>query len=609
MQHGRFQYRFDRVHRHEGHQLPIALAHVAASRKQLRQLQLDGAVHPLARVGQPGARYLPQNLTPCRQLTKAFVSEATHQHANDLGDRMSRCVLGSLLEETERAMLELATNSRDDRVLVGKVLVDRADTHPRLLCDAVGRESRKSIAREDSHRTLQNGLDDALTRCTPRSGARSPVHLHWVTWHGAIVHHTGRHGAAFHIATLPTPPVSCQLADRTQYFVNFAMGYGDRRHHCSRWPSCPLCPMGAHLDQPGETVAAQLQAKRDASVWHGGTQLIKFVRGNQQVTEPGQWHVACCAAGMLKTLFISLTMTTACATSDKPATPKGGAMSANIKSEASANVTFATSRDGTRIAFEKVGRGPALVIVGGALSHRDGSKALAGKLSDRFTVYTYDRRGRGESSDTKPYAVDREIEDLAAVIEHAGNKAFVYGVSSGGALALQSAVKLGAAKVPRLAIYEAPYGQDERAFKEQKERTNQLVQTGKPGDAAAFFFYAIGTPPQALEDMKRSPSWDGIKKIDFTLAYDYAVLGNGSVPESIKLITVPTLVLDGEKSLDFMHATANRIADLVPQAQRKTIKSQTHQAAPEAVAPLLTDFFGEEARPTVGAAEIGRAHV
>jgi pimeloyl-ACP methyl ester carboxylesterase len=305
---------------------------------------------------------------------------------------------------------------------------------------------------------------------------------------------------------------------------------------------------------------------------------------------------------MLKTLLISLTMTTACATSDKPATPKGGAMSANIKSATSANVAFATSRDGTRIAFEKVGKGPALVIVGGALSHRDGGKPLAGKLMDRFAVYTYDRRGRGESSDTKPYAVDREIEDLAVIIEQAGNKAFVYGVSSGGALALQSAVKLGAAKVPKLAIYETPYGQGERVFNEQKERTSQLVQTGKPGDAAAFFFSAIGTPPHVLEDMKRSPSWEGIKKVDFTLVYDYAVLGNGSVPDAVKLITVPTLVLDGEKSLDFMHATADRIAELIPQAQRKTLKGQTHQAAPEAVAPLLTEFFGADSGPTLGAA-------
>jgi pimeloyl-ACP methyl ester carboxylesterase len=220
---------------------------------------------------------------------------------------------------------------------------------------------------------------------------------------------------------------------------------------------------------------------------------------------------------MVKALLVLLTMTTACATSDKPATPGGSGMSANIKPETAENVGFATSEDGTRIAFEKVGHGPALIIVGGALAHRQGGKPLAGKLMERFTVYLYDRRGRGGSSDTKPYAVDREIEDLAALIEQAGNKTYLYGVSSGAALALQAAAKLGSAMVPKLAIYDAPYGQDERDFNEQKDRVNQLVQTGKPGDAATFFFSAIGTPPPALEQIKRSPEWEGMKKIDFTL--------------------------------------------------------------------------------------------
>jgi pimeloyl-ACP methyl ester carboxylesterase len=296
---------------------------------------------------------------------------------------------------------------------------------------------------------------------------------------------------------------------------------------------------------------------------------------------------------MLKTLLVSLVMTTACATSEKPVAPGGGAMSANTKPEKSSSVAFAAARDGTKIAFEQVGNGPALILVGGALSDRQGGKPLASKLVDHFTVYTYDRRGRGESGDTKPYAVEREIEDLDALIERAGNRAYLYGVSSGGALALQGAAKLGPAKVPKLAVYEPPYGQAERDFNEQKARVSQLVQTGKPGDAAAYFFSAIGMPPQALEGMKRSPEWETIKKLDFTLVYDYAILGNGGVPEIVKQITVPTLVMDGEKSTGFMRPAADRIAELVPNAQRKTITGQAHQAAPEAVAPLLTEFFGE----------------
>jgi pimeloyl-ACP methyl ester carboxylesterase len=350
------------------------------------------------------------------------------------------------------------------------------------------------------------------------------------------------------------------------------------------------------LALPGWSVVVLADAEmRNASLWRGRTELTALIAYLPQSPGGGaaQWHVACCERDMLKILLVSLTMTTACATSDKPAAPGGDAMTANNKSATAGNVAFASSKDGTRIAFEKVGKGPALIIVGGALSHRNGGKPLAGKLMERFTVYAYDRRGRGESGDTKPYAVDREIEDLGALIDQAGNKAYLYGVSSGAALSLQAAAKLGPGKVQKLALYEAPYGQDERDFNEQKNRINQLVQTGKPGDAAAFFLSAIGTPPPVLEDMKRSPEWEGISKTDFTLTYDYAVLGNGNVPDAAKLITIPTLVLDGEKTLDFIHGSADRIAELVPNAQRKTLKGQSHQAAPEAVAPLLIEFFSE----------------
>ena len=266
-------------------------------------------------------------------------------------------------------------------------------------------------------------------------------------------------------------------------------------------------------------------------------------------------------------------------------------MSGHVNSEATEGVGFVASRDGTKIAFEKSGTGPALVIIGGALSHRGGGQPLASQLSHHFTVYRYDRRGRGDSGDTKPYAIDRELEDLDALIEQAGNGVYVYGVSSGAALALRAAEKLGPQKVAKLAVYDPPYGQDPRDFSEQKDRISQLVRTGKPGDAATFFFSAIGTPPHVLEDMKRSPDWQGMSRMDFTLTYDYAVLGDGAVPESIAHITVPTLVMVGERSMAFMHPAADRVAQLVPNAERKTIQGQAHQAAPNAMAPLLIEFF------------------
>lgn len=305
---------------------------------------------------------------------------------------------------------------------------------------------------------------------------------------------------------------------------------------------------------------------------------------------------------MYKTLFVSLTLATACATSEKPVAHERRPMSTNGKPAPTENRgaspsqgAVAVSKDGTKIAFEKVGSGPSLVIVGGALSHRDGGKPMAGKLMDRFSVYTYDRRGRGESSDTKPYAVDREIEDLDALIQKAGNRAYLFGVSSGAALALQAAAKLGPSKVPKLAVYDVPYGQGGRVFNEQKEGVRRLVRDGEPGDAAAFFLTAIGTPPPVLEDMKKSPEWEVMRKIDYTLEYDYAVLGTGAVPDTVQLIAVPTLVMTGEKSLDFMQPAADRIAKLIPSGQRQTLKGQAHQAKPDVVGPLLIDFFGEGA--------------
>jgi pimeloyl-ACP methyl ester carboxylesterase len=261
---------------------------------------------------------------------------------------------------------------------------------------------------------------------------------------------------------------------------------------------------------------------------------------------------------------------------------------------------IATSADGTRIAFEKTGRGPALIVVSGALSQRSlyRDQPLVPTLAEHFTVTIYDRRGRGQSSDVQPYSVDREIEDIEALLDDAGGSAFVYGVSSGAALALQAAAKAGPARVTKLAIYDAPYGQEQQEFSTQKQRVNELVQGGVPGEAAAFFLSAIGTPPEALEGMKRSPDWDVFKRIDRTLPYDYAVLGDGEVPQDlVRTIRVPTLVMSGEKSIGIMAPTADRIAALIPDSQRKTLKGQAHQAEAEVLVPVLVEFFTGPTRP------------
>ncbi|MBT1695550.1 alpha/beta hydrolase [Fulvivirgaceae bacterium PWU4] len=268
------------------------------------------------------------------------------------------------------------------------------------------------------------------------------------------------------------------------------------------------------------------------------------------------------------------------------------------KSKSEQPMNYVTSKDGTKIAFEKSGTGPVIIIVSGALSARalfaGEPMLLVETLSKHFTVYIYDRRGRGESTDEQPYTVAREIDDLEALIDKAGGQAGLYGVSSGGALSLQAAARLGMAKVSKLAIYEVPYGQDKKTFDKQKQGVNERIKNGKPGDAAAFFLSEIGTPREALEKMKLSTAWRTIEKIDFTLGYDYQVLGDGTIPRDVvKTITIPTLVMVGEKGMDFMHTTTEQLARLMPNAEHKTLKGQLHQPKAEAVAPVLIDFFNK----------------
>ncbi|MDF3026007.1 MAG: alpha/beta hydrolase [Fluviicola sp.] len=251
-----------------------------------------------------------------------------------------------------------------------------------------------------------------------------------------------------------------------------------------------------------------------------------------------------------------------------------------------------TSKDGTLIAFEQTGKGSPIIIVNGALTDRNGGKSLAAELSEHFTVFIYDRRGRGESTDVQPYAVEREIEDIEALIRYAGGSACLFGGSSGGALSLQAASKLGPSMITKIALYETPYGQQKQDFDKQKKEITELVKTGKPGDAAVYFLSQIGTPPEALEEMKNSPQWETIKKIDFTLVYDYLVLGDGAIPQTkVKNISVPVLVMDGEHAADFIRASADELAHLIPDAKRKILKGQTHQADNEVLVPVLVEFF------------------
>jgi hypothetical protein len=260
-----------------------------------------------------------------------------------------------------------------------------------------------------------------------------------------------------------------------------------------------------------------------------------------------------------------------------------------------------TSRDGTSIAYDRIGRGPAVILVGGGLDDRSENAPLAPELAARFAVYNYDRRGRGGSGDTLPYAVGREIEDIEALIAEAGGSAHLYGVSSGGALVLEAAAA--GAAVDRLAVYEVPYlvadGVWQR-WQEYVERLGPLLAEGRRGDAVELFMAMAGASEEMVSSARSSPVWPRLEALAPTLAYDAACLGDGRPPTArLAGITRPTLVATGAASPDsfvggggdFFGTAADAIAASIPRAERHTLQGQGHVVDPEALAPVLERFF------------------
>lgn len=254
-----------------------------------------------------------------------------------------------------------------------------------------------------------------------------------------------------------------------------------------------------------------------------------------------------------------------------------------------------TSRDGTTIAVEKAGIGPALVIVDGAMCSRvfGPSEATAATLCADFTVYRYDRRGRGDSTDTKPYAVAREVEDLAAVITETGGSAFVYGISSGAGLAFEAAAS--GAPITKLALFEPPYtaeGGDPAQLREETRQMDQLLRAGRNGEAIELFFSWVGMPDEAVAQMRSSPAWPALEAIAPTIAYDNAVMGKGTVPrEKADHISVPTLVIAGSLSSEELRRAAQTVAEAIPGARYCDLEGQAHAASPESLAPRLKEFL------------------
>ena len=256
------------------------------------------------------------------------------------------------------------------------------------------------------------------------------------------------------------------------------------------------------------------------------------------------------------------------------------------------------SRDGTTIAYDRRGSGPPVVLVGGALSDRRGARALSDALAPRFTVIAYDRRGRGDSSDTPPYVVEREIDDLAALIETVGPSAFVYGHSSGAVLSLRAADA--GLPIPRLAIYEPPFIIDDSrpALPPDYDRhVDELIAAGKNDEAVEYFLRTGPLVPEAVIARSRgSPAWEGLMAMAPTIAYDNRVMdgtmaGDPTLLDRWASVAIPTLVLAGGASPAFMHRGAAALTGVLPDATMQVLEGQTHGAAPDVLAPVLLDFF------------------
>jgi pimeloyl-ACP methyl ester carboxylesterase len=262
------------------------------------------------------------------------------------------------------------------------------------------------------------------------------------------------------------------------------------------------------------------------------------------------------------------------------------------------------SKDGTPIAFDQSGQGPPLILVGGATATRLAEASLAAALAPSFTVFAYDRRGRGESGDTAPYAVEREVEDIDALITEAGGSAFVFGHSSGAVLALEAA-RLLPDKIEKLALYEPPFIIDDSrppAPEDYAARLAELASSGRRGEAVEYFMTEVGTPPAMVAQMRQSPMWPGLEALAHTLAYDVTIIGNTQRGDPLPLrkwasVTVPTLVMDGtmflgrEESHEFMRHGAQELASILPHAQRRTLEGQDHGPADEVLVPALKAFF------------------
>jgi pimeloyl-ACP methyl ester carboxylesterase len=261
------------------------------------------------------------------------------------------------------------------------------------------------------------------------------------------------------------------------------------------------------------------------------------------------------------------------------------------------------SADGTTIAFTRAGQGPPLILVDGALCSRQFGPmpGLAGQLARDFTVYTYDRRGRGESGDTAPYSPDLEVDDLEALVEQAGDAVYVHGTSSGAALALAAAKRIPA--IAKLSVYEPPFIVDDTRTALPDDflpRLTSLVSAGRRGDAVKMFMSFAGTPAIFTTVMPLTPVWGKLKAVAPTLVYDITIVadhqrGTPFTAGDWADVKAPTLVAAGGKSPAWMANATRALADALPDSTYRTLPGQNHMVKAQAIAPVLTSFFNTRA--------------
>ncbi|HEX6401180.1 MAG TPA: alpha/beta fold hydrolase [Actinomycetota bacterium] len=251
------------------------------------------------------------------------------------------------------------------------------------------------------------------------------------------------------------------------------------------------------------------------------------------------------------------------------------------------------SRDGTEIAFDRIGQGPPVVLVSGGSVDRMSLAGLAEELSSDLTVLNYDRRGRGPSGDTQPYAIEREIEDIGAVIEAAGGEAGIFGSSSGAVLAMLAA----AAGLPisRVAMWEPPFIPEgfPRPPEDQVEQYETMVAEGRRGDAVEFFMAkVVGMPPGFVAGARSQPWWGATEALAHTLAYDARIMGDYRIPiDRVANVKAETLVLAGGADMPFMRETARALADALPKGEVRFLDGQGHDVDMSVLGPVLRAFF------------------